>query len=55
MALGGVRWENIPLVRDLGFGGAVIMGDLWSKFNACTDRDYRGIIEYFKKLRKAVD
>ena len=34
MALGGVRWENIPLVRDLGFGGAVIMGDLWSKFNA---------------------
>lgn len=55
MALGGVRWENISLVRDLGFGGAVIMGDLWSKFNACTDRDYRGIIEYFKKLRKAVD
>ena len=55
MALGGVRWENIPLVRDLGFGGAVIMGDLWSKFNACTDRDYRGIIEYYKKLRKAVD
>ena len=55
MALGGVRWENIPLVRDLGFGGAVITGDLWSKFNACTDRDYRGIIEYFKKLRKAVD
>lgn len=55
MALGGVRLENIPLVRDLGFGGAVIMGDLWNKFNACTDRDYRGIIDYFKLLRKAVD
>lgn len=55
MALGGVRLENIPLVRDLGFGGAVIMGDLWNKFNACTDRDYKGIIEYFKKLKKAVD
>ena len=47
--------ENIPLVRDLGFGGAVIMGDLWNKFNACTDRDYRGIIEYFKLLKKAVE
>ena len=54
MALGGVRLENLPLVRDLGFGGGVIMGDLWNKFNACTDRDYRGIIEYFKRLRKAV-
>lgn len=55
MALGGVRLENIPLIRDLGFGGAVIMGDLWNKFNACTDRDYRGIIEYFKLLKKAVE
>ena len=55
MALGGVRLENLPLVRDLGFGGAVIMGDLWNKFNACTDRDYRGIIEYFKQLKKAAD
>ena len=54
MALGGVRLENIPLVRELHFGGAVVMGDLWNKFNACTDRDYRGIIEYFKRLRKAV-
>ena len=52
MALGGVRLENIPLLHELHFGGAVVMGDLWNKFNACTDRDYRGIIEYFKRLRK---
>ena len=55
MALGGVRLENIPQIHDLHFGGAVVMGDLWNKFNACTDRDYRGIIEYFKRLRKAAD
>ena len=55
MALGGVRLERLTLLKDLGFGGAVIMGDLWNKFNACTDRDYRGIIDYFKKLRKAID
>lgn len=55
MALGGIRLERLTLLKDLGFGGAVIMGDLWNKFNACTDRDYRGIIDYFKKLRKAID
>ena len=55
MALGGIRLERLALLKDLGFGGAVIMGDLWNKFNACTDRDYRGIIDYFKKLRKAID
>ena len=55
MALGGVTLDNIHEVKDYGFGGAVIMGDLWNKFDACSDRDYRNIIEHFKKLQKAAD
>ena len=51
MALGG----NILEIKDYGFGGAVVMGDLWNKFNACTDRDYLEVIRHFKKLKKMAD
>lgn len=54
MASGGVTLHNLPEVKEYGFGGAVIMEDLWDKFNACTDRDYMGIIRHFAKLRDLV-
>ena len=30
-ALGGVTFSNLPIVKDLGFGGAMILGDAWRK------------------------
>ena len=39
MALGGITPDNILEIKDFGFGGAVVLGDLWNKFNVCTDRD----------------
>ena len=55
MALGGITPDNILEIKDYGFGGAVVMGDLWNKFNACTDRDYLEVICHFKKLKKMAD
>lgn len=55
MAFGGVTAERIPELKKLGFGGAAVMGDLWSKFDACTDRDYQRIIDYFKYLKKLAE
>lgn len=55
MALGGITPENILEVKDFGFGGVVILGNLWNKFNACTDRDYLEVIRHFKKLKKMAD
>ena len=55
MALGGITSDNILEITDYGFGGAVIMGDLWNKFNACTDRDYLEVIRHFKKLKEMAD
>ena len=55
MALGGITPDNILEIKDYGFGGAVIMGDLWNKFNACTDRDYLEVIRHFKKLKEMAD
>ena len=55
MALGGITSDNILVIKDYGCGGAVIMGDLWNKFNACTDRDYLEVISHFKKLKEMAD
>lgn len=55
MALGGITSDNILEIKDYGFGGAVIMGNLWNKFNACTDRDYLEVIRHFKKLKEMAD
>ena len=54
MALGGVALNNILEIKNYGFGGAVIMGDLWNKFNACTDRDYLRIIRHFAQLKNMI-
>lgn len=55
MALGGITPNNILEIKDYGFGGAVVVGDLWNKFNACTDRDYLEVIRHFKKLKEMAD
>ncbi len=55
MAFGGITADNIVEAKDLGFGGVVVMGDLWNKFNACTDRDFWGIIHHFKQLKRMAE
>ena len=53
-ALGGMNIDNIQFARDLGFGGIVICGDLWNRFNIHHQRDYKELIANFEKLRKLV-
>ena len=53
-ALGGINLNNIQLIEDLGFGGVVICGDLWNRFNIHGGQDYKDLIIHFKKLQKAV-
>ncbi len=55
MALGGITPCNILEVKDFGFGGAVILGDLWNKFDYCNDKDYTALIKHFKKLKDMAD
>ena len=55
MALGGINADNLLEIKDFGFGGAVILGDLWNRFDACSDQDYLAVIEHFKKLKKLAD
>lgn len=53
-ALGGMNLDNVRYAKDLGFGGVVICGDLWNRFDIHNQQDYRELITHFEKLRKAV-
>ena len=53
-AMGGMNLNNIGLAKDLGFGGVVICGDLWNRFDILGGLDYKELISHFEKLRKAV-
>lgn len=53
MAMGGVTLDNIPEIQDMGFGGAIVCGDLWNKFDIHGARDYTALLKHFRLLRKA--
>ena len=55
MAFGGISPENILEVKDLGFGGAVIMNDLWDKFDVRNDKDFDRIISHFRLLKEMAE
>ena len=50
-ALGGVSTENLPNVRSMGFGGAVFLGDIWSRYHS--PADMQAVLCHFEKLRSA--
>ena len=52
-ACGGVSLDNIQEAKDFGFGGVVVCKDLWAKFDIHNELDYKDLIIYFEKLRKA--
>ena len=54
-ALGGMNIDNIKYAKDLGFGGVVICGDLWNRFNIHNEIDYKDLLNHFQKLRKTVE
>ena len=53
-ALGGMNLDTIRVAKDLEFGGVVICGDLWNRFNIHQELDYQALIDHFTKLRKAI-
>jgi len=54
-AMGGMNIDNISLARDLGFGGVVICGDIWNRFNIHNELDYKNLLKHFAKLKKVVE
>lgn len=53
-ALGGMNIDNLRIAKDLGFGGVVISGDLWNRFDIHQEQDYKELISHFEKLKKII-
>lgn len=53
-AWGGVNLDTLRMAKELGFGGAVVCDDLWSKFDIYHDTDFKELMSHFDKLRKVV-
>lgn len=54
-ALGGMNSDNLRIAKELGFGGIVICGDLWNKFDIHSQTDYKELISHFEKLKKIIN
>jgi len=54
-ALGGMNIDNVKEMKALGFGGVVICGDLWNRFNIHNEIDYKALLNHFERLRKMID
>lgn len=51
-ARGGITADNIRQMHDLGFGGVVVCGDLWNRFNIQQGQDFKELIAHFQKLQR---
>lgn len=54
-ALGGMNLDTIREIKNLGFGGVVICGDLWNRFNIHHEIDYKELLNHFELLLKTID
>ena len=54
-ALGGMNLDNVKDAKELGFGGVVICGDLWNRFNIHNEIDYKELLNRFERLRKTIE
>lgn len=55
MASGGINIDNIRTISDMGFGGVVVCGDLWNRFNIHRGIDYKELLTHFRRLRHAAE
>ncbi len=55
MALGGVDLENIRFLKEFGFGGGVLLGALWNRFDLHSTQDFKDLINHFRKLKRLAD
>lgn len=53
IALGGIDASRLPLAGAWGFGGAALLGDLWSRYRTPADRET--LYRRFEALRLAAD
>lgn len=51
VALGGICENNIAEVRQLGFGGIAVLGDLWQRCRVADDAGLVALVDHFVRLQ----
>lgn len=54
-AMGGMDCDNVRIIKDFGFGGIVIRGDIWKRFDIHNQTDYKELLNHFEKLRNIIN
>lgn len=54
-ATGHITLDKIKAAKKLGFGGVVVCNELWNYFDIHKNDDFKDILEYFEKLKKAIN
>ena len=52
MYMAGASLENIGAIKSAGFGGAVLYGCIWNRFDLHSSDDFKDVTGYFRKIRK---
>ncbi|MFV0546908.1 MAG: thiamine phosphate synthase [Bacteroides sp.] len=55
IALGGINADNLLEIKDFGFGGAAVLGDLWGRFDPYNDNNYLAVVDHFKELKRLAE
>ena len=50
IALGGVSADKLPLLHDIGFGGAAFLGDIWHNYHSAADLP--ALLSHFDRLMR---
>lgn len=54
-ATGDIDLDNVSQIADCGFGGVMLQEAIWKRFDIHNTQDFKEIINYFRKVRRAVD
>ncbi len=54
-ALGGMNEDTLRSVKRLGFGGVVMCGDLWNRFDVHNAQDYKNLISHFNRMKRIIE
>ncbi len=52
MLMGGVTLENVARVKKAGFGGVVLYGAIWNRFDQWGTPDFKDLTSHFRKIKK---
>lgn len=52
MLMGGVTCENVARAKRAGFGGVVLYGAIWNRFDQWGTPDFKELTDYFRKIKK---